>query len=57
MKKYLPVQVSGDSIEDFGAVLVLFPLRRVELQHRFVHQIFTTLKIKMNFKSYFKKLK
>ena len=43
MKKYLPVQVSGDSIEDFGAVLVLFPLRRVELQHRFVHQIFTTL--------------
>ena len=43
MLKVLPIQVSGDSVEDFGAVLVLFPLRRVELQHRFVHQIFTTL--------------
>ena len=51
MLKVLPIQVSGDSVEDFGAVLVFFPLGRVELQHRFIHQIFTTLKIKipMNF--------
>jgi hypothetical protein len=32
-----PVQICADSIENFGAVLVLLPLVRVELQDRFIH--------------------
>ena len=41
---YLPVEISANSVEYLGAVLVLFPLGGVKLQHRFIHQILPTLK-------------
>lgn len=43
MNKELPVQVGTNTVEYFGAVLVLFPLFRVEFQHGLIHQVRPTL--------------
>ena len=36
---HAPVEVGADSVEDLGAVLILLPLGRVELEDGLVHQV------------------